>query len=220
MALEPLKIPQNVYIEDRIVGPITLRQIIVMGIGGGISYVTWGIFAQANGGSTPLPVTIIACIPFVISAAFAFVKVNDLSLLRIGFLMLERMNKPQVRAFTPRTGFSIHIRTFTEPARLRQPLSPEKMQSQQRMDDLTAILDTPMRRQAQASAPFAEPRAGDEEELSVRDANASVETHEAEAPSSLSRLPVNRERIKASPMPEGEDGTKASVSIFRDIVAK
>ena len=38
MPIEPVKIPQNVYIEDRIVGPLTLRQTLIMAIGGGFSY--------------------------------------------------------------------------------------------------------------------------------------------------------------------------------------
>jgi hypothetical protein len=209
MSLEPLKIPQNVYIEDRIIGPITLRQIILMGIGGGISYMIWGIFSQANGGATPLPLTIVSAIPFLIFAAFAFVKINDLSLMRIGLLMLENMSKPRTRILAPRTGFSIHIRTFTEIPKTPTPVSAEKQESYRRIDDLTAILDTPLRH-ATGVAP--EVPEADEQEINVRD--LSVDT-------STQRLPVNRDRIKANPLSsESADGQRASVSIFHDIVAK
>jgi hypothetical protein len=217
MSLEPIKIPQNVYIEDRIVGPITLKQIIMLGIGGGISYSIWGIVAQAKGGSAPLPVTIICSIPFIISAAFAFVKVNDLSLMRIGFLMLERLNKPAVRTFSPRRGFSIHIRTFDDVPRTHQPLSPEKQQNQRHLDALTEILDqNTMRRELAPKA--SEPIMSDEAELPVRDMAAEVP--EAET-AQTTILPVNRDRIKANPL-AGEDGKepRASVSIFRDLVVK
>jgi hypothetical protein len=220
MSLEPIKIPQNVYIEDRIIGPITLRQIILLGIGGGISYSMWSILAQANGGSAPLPLTIIACIPFVISAAFGFVKVNDLSLLRIMFLMFERMNKPTTRAFAPRRSFSIHIRTFDDAApKKRTVISAEKQQGYQRLDDLTAVLDSPFEREA-ASAHIAS--SDDEQELPVRDAlSGDGGESKTETSAAATRLPVNRNRIKASPLTEeGKEPVRGSVSLFRDIVPK
>lgn len=213
MALEPLKIPQNIYIEDRIIGPITLRQIIVSGIGGGISYVIWGMFSAANGGATPLPLTILSAIPFVISLAIAFVKINDLSLIHIGLLILEGMNKPKVRTFSPRKGISIHIRTFTEAPKQKMGVSAEKQEGYRKLDDLTAILDnSPLRNAAGLPA-----REG-EEELSVVDASEGAEPQVSIA----SRLPVNRDRIKASPLAGQEAGAepRASVSIFRDIAPK
>jgi hypothetical protein len=210
MALDPLKIPQNIYIEDRIIGPITLRQIITMGIGGGISYMIWGVFSAANGGATPLPLTILAAIPFVISLAIAFVKINDLSLIHIMLLILEGMNKPKTRIFSPRRGFSIHIRTFTEAPKQHTGISAEKQEGYRKLDDLTAILDATPLRQAADRTPH-----DDEQELSVRDAHEEV---------GASRLPVNRSRITASPLLSETDpdapAPRAAVSIFRDIAPK
>ncbi len=40
------KIPQNVQVEDKIVGPLTLRQLIYAGIGGGITYVLYNYFGS------------------------------------------------------------------------------------------------------------------------------------------------------------------------------
>src|SRR3989344_84096 len=113
MALEPVKIPQNVQIEDRIVGPLTLRQIIIIGIGCGFSYAAWASVSKAYG-AVGIPLTALLWIPGLVSVMFAFVKVNDLSLLRICMLFLERISKPTVRTWTPREGLSIHIRTLGE----------------------------------------------------------------------------------------------------------
>ena len=57
MPIEAVKIPQNVYVEDRIVGPITLRQLIITGIGAGIGYTFYALAAQA--GLTSIPVMIV-----------------------------------------------------------------------------------------------------------------------------------------------------------------
>ncbi|QQR55161.1 PrgI family protein [Candidatus Peregrinibacteria bacterium] len=40
------KIPQNVQIEDKIVGPLTLRQLIYAGIGGGLTYALYSYFGS------------------------------------------------------------------------------------------------------------------------------------------------------------------------------
>lgn len=218
MSLDPIKIPQNVYIEDRIVGPITLRHIIIMGVGGGISYVLYGMANNAYadyGGSAPLPLTVICWIPAMIAAAFAFVRINDLSLLRLMLLSLEKMNKPTVRTFTPRQSFSIHIRTFNTVQEKKKIDPTQKNRDYQRIDEITSILDSPLRRQA-GLGPKAE---NEERELMVRDLSAPAEEPEEEATSTLSRLPVNKDRIQANPLPDDAGEPHASVSIFRDIVA-
>ena len=40
------KIPQNVRIEDKIVGPLTLKQLIILGVGGGITYAIYVALAR------------------------------------------------------------------------------------------------------------------------------------------------------------------------------
>ena len=59
MPIPPTKIPQNVYVEDRIVGPLTLKQIIVVCIGGGFSYALWASISKAYG-YVGIPLTILA----------------------------------------------------------------------------------------------------------------------------------------------------------------
>lgn len=69
------KVPQDVQREDTIIGPLTFKQMIILGVGGGIAY---AIYAQLS--ATYLiqvwlpPVLIIS----VITLAFAFLKVHDL----------------------------------------------------------------------------------------------------------------------------------------------
>lgn len=111
MAIDPVKIPQNVYVEDRIVGPVTLRQIIMCLIGGGTSYALWTVFSKS--GATGLLSILISCTPITVMAAFAFVKINGISLFRMCLLMIERMEKPTLRVWTPRRGLAINIQFVT-----------------------------------------------------------------------------------------------------------
>ncbi|HAI98374.1 TPA: hypothetical protein DCL30_02405 [Candidatus Peribacteria bacterium] len=110
MPIEPVKIPQNVQVEDKIVGPVSLKQIILCMMGGGISFVIWNTMKKA--GITSVQSTIFAWTPLAITAAFAFVKIHGLSLLRIILLFIERSQKPIARSFAPRYGTSINIRAF------------------------------------------------------------------------------------------------------------
>jgi hypothetical protein len=91
MPIDPVKIPQNVYIEDRIVGPLTLRQILIVGAGCGFSYAMWSMMTNAQGGSIGIPLTVMVWIPGALSVLFAFFKINDLSLFRLCLLTFERI---------------------------------------------------------------------------------------------------------------------------------
>ncbi len=109
MPIEAVKIPQNVYVEDRIIGPITLKHLLIVGIGAGISY---AIFASAQKAGATNIVVLGACwIPALIAAAFAFFRINDLSLFNIILLSIEGFNKPSQRYWSPYPGISINLIT-------------------------------------------------------------------------------------------------------------
>ncbi len=109
MPIEAVKIPQNVYVDDHIVGPITLKQLFIMGIGTGIGYMCYALAIKAGVRNI---VFLIACwTPTVITAAFAFLRINDLTLLHIILLSIEAMNKPSQRFWSPHPGLSINLIT-------------------------------------------------------------------------------------------------------------
>jgi hypothetical protein len=225
--MDPIKIPQNVYIEDRIVGPLTLRQIVIVGIGGGFSYALWAMLNKAYGGIS-LPLTVMVWLPAGVAAAFAFVKVNDLSLTKLCLLLLERMNKPMVRTWAPRQGFSIHIRTFTPPQRTKLAAVNETQTRSQRLAGLTATLDAAMQPPQQSPA-AAQPTEGHaletEEEPDPLERTLSIDLA---SPGTATRLPVNKARITASPLQtsssmDGIASTPAASpapSVFHDILPR
>lgn len=214
MPIEAVKIPQNVYIEDRIVGPLTLRQVIISAIGCGFSYVLYSMVAKAYGGTT-LPLTIIIWIPGALSVLFAFIKFNDLTLFQMVLLTLERMSKAPVRVWTPRRGISITIRTTPKPEDEKKPaVTPAVIvdRKEARLAELSAILDQPV---DQPEIPVAA-KASDlpQEETLPSEEEVTVST--------VPPLPVNRSRITASPLPQAsaqdtEGQSRGRVSLFHDI---
>lgn len=143
MPIESIKIPQNVYIEDHIVGPLTLKQLIISAIGCGFSYALYSILAKTMSGAVPLPVTILVWIPGVISIIFAFVKINDLSMLHILLLLIEKANKPSVRTWQPRRGITINIRTVSATKKNETPQGEEHVKNVSGIEELSTVLDKP-----------------------------------------------------------------------------
>lgn len=150
MPIEPVKIPQNVQIEDRIIGPVTLRQLIITIIGCGISYAIWSSLQKAFG-AVGITVTIMAWIPAVIFIAFAFVKVYDLSLFRIVFLMLERSVKPQTRTWAPRPGISVIRSSALAKPEKKKPAAAQQEQPRS-IEELSSMLDIPTTEAAPTSS--------------------------------------------------------------------
>ncbi len=144
--LEPVKVPQNVYVEDRIIGPVTLRHLIILGIGAGISYAIYALLTQ--GGANPgVPLTILAWSPTLVAAAFAFVKINDISLTRMILLMIEGSGKPSVRAWAPHAGFSINI--VTKPTKSIPDDTPKVVRGSSKLMELNEQMERERERMEQ-----------------------------------------------------------------------
>ncbi len=211
MPIEPIKIPQNVYIEDRIVGPLTLKQLIISTIGCGFSYALFAVLSKAMGGTPPLPVTILVWIPGALSILFAFVRINDLSMLHLLLLLVEKANKPATRIWAPRRGITINFRTtMMEKPKAATPQTPEH--SMPRIDELSSILDLP------SAASIAR-------HTHKEEANLPGNAQEEEAPSTP--RPVDPSRIAVTPLQDTDlmditpakpaAPTAGTVSIFRDL---
>lgn len=81
------KVPQDVQRADQILWFITLKQLIFIIIGGGISYALFtGLSKKYVLGVFEI---ILICIPAAIALAFAFVRIKGLSLFKIGLLLIE-----------------------------------------------------------------------------------------------------------------------------------
>lgn len=210
MPIEPIKIPQNVHIEDRIVGPLTLKQVLICAVGGGFSYALFASISKTYG-SIALPLQILVWVPAAVSALFAFVRINDLSMMRLCLLFLERMNKSPTRVWTPRRGIIINVRTFHTVAENNNhsKMSAFVDKKTEKFDEISTMLDQklPEEKAPELSQMADEPL---EDDVPVTQQNPNI-----------IRTPVNPMRITASPITPNAVDTVApksgSVSIFRDI---
>jgi hypothetical protein len=223
MPITPVKIPQNVYIEDRIVGPLTLRQVIIITVGGGFSYMLFSML-QKTYGSVPLALGIIAWVPCAVAVLFAIVKINDLSLMRICLLIIEKMHKAPVRTWAPRRGISINIRMA--PAATHEAPSPVTAEHQTSIQELSSMVD-----RLPVGVPVAAPAETVKQTLmptsvtsdtSVTSAPPSTDTTpDTTEPSAepRPRFPVDPSRVKVdTPASPSQGGPSLSdLSVFRDV---
>lgn len=209
MPIEAVKIPQNVYVEDRIVGPLTLRQVIIVTLGGGGSYALWSSLTKAYG-QLDIVTTALAWIPAVIAFAFAFIRINDLSLMRLMLLSLERMQKSSIRTWAPRAGISITIRTFTTEKKRAKNDAPALAQAKvNRLAELSSVLDSSYLEAKESP----EAAAADDSPMNEPVPQESP----APAPVTPQRAPVEPTRIQVSDIPDNAasvDGVHARSSIF------
>jgi hypothetical protein len=149
--MDYVKIPQNVRVEDKLIGPLSLKQIIVVALGGGVSYALFAMVKKMYG-SVPMVAHAFVWIPLILCLAFALVRINDISLMRYVLLSFELMVKPRKRVWQPRRGLNILPRAVAEGKKSKKKQKEEEEALVQekaaslaaknfRLGDLSVLLD-------------------------------------------------------------------------------
>jgi hypothetical protein len=122
---EQYKIPQNIDIEDKILGPFTLRQFLYIIVGGISIYVLFNMFATTN-----LMLFIALSAPIAtITLALVFVKVNERPFLDFFFYFITYIQDPKQKKWIKST----KIKEFNITARVAE----EEKQKQRDLSDLS-----------------------------------------------------------------------------------
>ena len=135
------KVPQNVQREDTIIGSITFKQLGILLIGGGITYVIylslanvveWFIWAP--------PVGIIGLATLVI----AFVKVQDMTFTKAFLYFLEFIINPRKRFYST-NNLLYHHSYSLKPLDLHKTSDKQeikKVDKRHKIDELSNLLDS------------------------------------------------------------------------------
>jgi len=137
MAIEAVKVPTDIQVEEKIIGPITLKQVFLLVGTGAISFLLW----EAMGARDPIniPLTIVAWSPLAVGAAFSFIHIRDVGLMRLLLLQIEKWHKPSRRTFGPRPGISITV--HADPDAKKREMHKEGA-PQEHIEQLSSTLDT------------------------------------------------------------------------------
>ena len=143
MAIDHVKIPQDIHVEDKIIGPLSLRQVGLVAAGGGVSYALFATL-QKSVGYVPIVAHAFIWLPLLICGAYALVRINNLSLFRLTLLVIEQQVKPRQRPWVTRRGLSV-LGLVPERKKKEEPKKDEKNKTKEKavsIEDLAGVLDT------------------------------------------------------------------------------
>lgn len=133
------KVPQNVQREDTIIGPLTLKQMIILGVGGGICYAIYVSLSKTYYLEIWLPPVVIIS---GITLAFAFLKIHSLPFHEFLMDFIEYHLLPRQRNWIQGAG-TIFVSPFEKTEKQEEKIQntgPTK--SKQSLKELTKILDS------------------------------------------------------------------------------
>ncbi len=155
------KIPQNVGIEDKIVGPLSLRQLIIIAVGGGASYVLFAILNKMY--ELNVLEYIVIAIPGIVSVAAALIRINDISFTRFVLLAMEFAIKPKKRIWDHRGIAPLVAPDLSDVKPQKTQAVAEKGKKAVNLDELSRILDSSGQKDIKAAGSEDMDKAGDED---------------------------------------------------------
>ena len=138
------KVPQNVQREDHIVGPLTLRQLIICGVGGGIAYAIYVSLGKYYELITSLPPTIIIGL---ITILFAFIRPLDLTFAKFLLTYLEFQLIPRKRSWIQASA-EVTYNPFqnqqakNKAAKKEQEKADQVIDKARKLEEISKILDS------------------------------------------------------------------------------
>jgi len=133
------RVPQNIFMPDKIIGPLTLAQFLYLASAAGIDVLIW--FAT---GTKNLVAFFFLAIPIAaVGAALAFIKINGLPFNKIiqAYLSYSRRAKKRIFMRFPELERPVVAAPKIE-KKLVAPLRPGQVEIRSKIHDLSTVLDT------------------------------------------------------------------------------
>lgn len=133
------KIPQNVNLEDKILGPLTLKQFLYLLAAGMATFFSFSVFWQF----APGVFYVVTFTAWIIAVAFAFVRPNEQPFIKFAFAFLWFSLKPSRRVWDriPSLG-EIDLTDQSEEKATPKDNRPSPQEVRSRLQRLAHIVDT------------------------------------------------------------------------------
>lgn len=138
------KVPQDVLRPDKIVGFLTLRQLIIVAIGGGIAYSLYIVLSKQYFVEIWMPPVVVVSL---ITLAFAFFRFRDIPFEKFLLIFVEYKFRPRARYWQKMHG-DVVLSVLDQPIGLRgkpKAQTSKQMTAQERktkLEEITKIVDT------------------------------------------------------------------------------
>lgn len=114
------KVPQNIDMPDRIIGPLTMIQFVESVLGGGLAYICYNAFPKPFG-------LIVAIIAGLFTAAVVFMKVNERPFLFYFMAFLKYLATPKRRIWQKGQESDFDVEIYVPPAKTGQHLEHKSL---------------------------------------------------------------------------------------------
>ncbi|MFH1534157.1 MAG: PrgI family protein [Nitrospirota bacterium] len=132
------KVPQDVQREDTIIGPITLKQLAILGGGGAVAYVIYVSLVKTYFWQIWLPPVVIVA---GITLAFAFLKIHSLPFHKFLMNFIEYHILPRQRIWIQGTATPF-VSSFDQTKEVKKEKPKVAEIKQKSLEELTNIVDT------------------------------------------------------------------------------
>lgn len=131
------KVPQNIDMQDKIIGPLTMIQFMYAVVGGGLCY---GIFMSG----IPKTFSIMIIIPVVLFvAALIFLKINERPFLDFFLSIIEFSSLPRQRIWHHQNMPDLTVEIYQAKKAATGPVIQPKNITREEIADLARRLDNP-----------------------------------------------------------------------------
>jgi hypothetical protein len=132
------KIPQNVDVEDKIIGPLTLSQFVALLFAAGICFFFYTIFA-----STSFILFVLASTPFALAGlAFAFIRINERSMETFILASASTLTRPRRRIWKQGVYPGMIKERPIAPVRPEEKAPPSQDQVHSQLEHLSQVVDS------------------------------------------------------------------------------
>jgi len=134
--MQQFTVPQFIDVEDKIIGPITTRQFVIMLSGCALIGICYKIFDFSA-------FIAVGLLIFVISATFAFVKINGSHFHLFLLNVVQTLKRPRLRVWNHIIGKTELEYDFEEEKEIKEiPIALAKHYSASRLSELALMVDT------------------------------------------------------------------------------
>lgn len=130
-------VPQFIDVEDKVIGPISVRQFIIMLSGAGLLVGTYQLLYRLANQPTAFFITAFGIIAGIV--LFAAVKVNGRPFHIFLLNVLQSLKNPRMRLWNNQIGERLHYRREPPPA---PPLPSKQPLTQTKLAQLALLVDT------------------------------------------------------------------------------
>lgn len=136
------KVPQDVLRPDKIVGFLTLRQLIIVALGGGMAYSLYIILSKQYFLEIWLPPVLFISL---VTVAFAFFKFHDILFEKLILIFIEYKFRPRARVWQKMQG-DVVLSVLSTPVQKEtaeqkvEPLS--ERERRKKLEEIMKVVDT------------------------------------------------------------------------------